>query len=160
MKPTMSTSTSVSHVTRNPEDDAATPALPFVSLPIPLTDSFTISAIRLRPRNMAPLLPMASPSPAFDDAFLTRSDRGLPIMLRRLTKFKTMVRSRAQGRRRLGSAGGMRWGREPNGTDDVGSEVARESARGRVPSSGDGAHRRRAQRRPACCSPTSVGPAC
>jgi hypothetical protein len=40
---------------------------------------------------MAPLLPMASPSPAFDDGFLPRSDRGLPIMLRRLTKFKTMV---------------------------------------------------------------------
>ncbi|CAK9780964.1 unnamed protein product [Cutaneotrichosporon oleaginosum] len=39
---------------------------------------------------MAPLLPMASPSPAFDDGFLPRSDRGLPIMLRRMTKFKTM----------------------------------------------------------------------
>lgn len=51
-----------------------------------------IAAIRLRPRNMAPLLPTSGPSLVMqDDGFLPRSDRGMPIMLRRLTKFRTMV---------------------------------------------------------------------
>lgn len=71
------------------------------SLDSNLPQSFAISAIRLRPRNMAPLLPMASasgPSSMFqDDTFLPRSDRGLPIMLRRLTKFKTMVSAAVGG---------------------------------------------------------------
>jgi hypothetical protein len=71
-------------------------------------ETFKVSSIRLRPRKMAqPILPISGrTSPSYnppragilglDEGFNTglgmRSEIGLPMMLRRLTKFKSMVR--------------------------------------------------------------------